>query len=86
LPGAGYLNSKENGIVNPDGHPRLSSRPEFPDDRRRFYLEYLQELSDDDLKIFDSDATYIGDENFKSKLANIVGRKQIRRGRPCRAQ
>jgi len=60
----------------------LSSWPESTEDRRCFYLEYLQELSDDDLKMFDSDATSIGDENFKSKLANVVGRKQIRRGRP----
>jgi hypothetical protein len=81
-PLSNYLNWKEDGIVNPDRHPLLSNWPESTDDCRRFYLEYLQELSDGDLKMFDSDATSIGDENFKSKLANVVGRKQIRRGRP----
>jgi putative transposase len=83
---ASYLNWKEDGIVNPDRHPLLFHWPESPDDRRHFYLEYLQELSDDDLKMFDSDATSIGEESFKSKLANVAGRKHIRRGRPSVGQ
>jgi len=83
---ASYLTWKEDGIVDPNCHPLLSDWPKSSDERRRFYLEYLQDFSDNDLKIFDSDATSIGDENFKSKLANAAGRKQIRRGRPSKGQ
>lgn len=45
----------------------------IPDNRRRFHSEDWQELTENDLKMFDSDAIFIRDENLKSKLANAVG-------------
>jgi hypothetical protein len=64
---------------------RVKSRmARIPDNRRRFHSEYLQKPSEDDLKMFDPDAIFIRDENLKSKLANAVVRKQIRRGRPSK--
>lgn len=79
---ASYLSGRSDGIVDPERHPLLSREHESAEERRRFYLEYLQELSDEDLNLFHSDAISIGDELFQSKLANVIGRKQIRRGRP----
>ena len=83
---ASYLSGKPDGIVDPVRHPLFSSIGNTPEERRRFYLEYLQEESPDDLTLFRSEALAIGDEAFQSKLSSISGRKQIRRGRPSKCQ
>lgn len=54
------------------------------DERQRYFQDYFQKLPEDDLKTFRSDSTVIGDLSFQAKLASVMGRSQIRRGRPCK--
>jgi len=72
-------------LVDPARHPPLSPWPENPEDQRNFHRNYSQKFPEEDLKIFNSDAIAIGNNQFKSKLTSIAGRKQIRLGRPVKA-
>lgn len=63
--------------------PAISHDFRIPqEEQRRFYLDYLQEFSEEDLIIFRSDAISIGDEDFQNKLTNVTGRRKIRRWKP----
>lgn len=54
------------------------------DERQRWFEDNFQELPEDDLKTFRFDSTVIGDLSFRAKLVSVMGRLQIRRGRPCK--
>lgn len=76
-----YLTGIADALVDPARHPLFAEAGVYGEQERKLYADYLQVPYQEDIVLFRSKASRIGDENFLSKLVSIGGRIKLRPGR-----
>jgi len=79
-----YLTGTADALVDPTRHPLFADAGVYGEQERKLYADYLQVPYQEDIVLFRSKASRIGDENFLSKLVSIGGRIKLRPGRPSK--
>ncbi len=78
-----YLTGEADELVDPLNHPYRRQWDEYSDDAKRRYAEYLKIPHEEDLSLFRSVVSHIGDEDFLSSVICAVGeRMKLKVGRP----
>ena len=75
-----YLTGTADALVDPVRHPLFAEAGVYGEQERKLYADYLQVPYQEDIVLFRSKASRIGDENFLSKLVSIGGRIKLRPG------
>ena len=82
-----YLSGVSDKLISIKDHPSWGGDERFNEKAINLYKDYLQIPSDDDMVIFRSQSSCIGDESFLGQIVNSIGgRIKLRRGRPKKAK
>ncbi|MFI3244512.1 MAG: transposase [Akkermansia sp.] len=85
-----YLKGIKDVLVKPIAHPFYRTADRYSENHMKRYADYLcvpYEDYEEDIRLFRSNATQIGDANFLTRLvAGISDRVQLLKGRPKKAQ
>jgi len=79
-----YLTGTADALVEPARHPLFADAGSYGAQERKLYADYLQVPYQEDIVLFRSKASRIGDVNFLGKLLSIGGRIRLRPGRPSK--
>ncbi len=78
-----YLTGVADELIDPLNHPYRRQLEEYSDAAKRRYAEYLKVPHEEDLSLFRSILSHIGDEDFLSSVICVVGeRMKLKVGRP----
>jgi len=80
------LTRTADALVDPARHPLFAEAGAHGEQERKFFTDYLQVPYQEDIVLFKSKVSRIGDENFLGKLLSIGGRIKLRPGWPSKKE